>query len=144
MKWTLKKLRELGKRSRIPKKKQPILIRNYGMYWDPDLIRWTGPKNLPGRFRATQAKPEVNVFQQRGIYVLYKNFKPVYVGKAIAEPLGERLRKHSWAWGKGPRWDRFSWFGIAEIDKTTGKLMKTKSLGRLNTRLRSSQPWKLC
>jgi hypothetical protein len=65
--------------------------------------------------------PEIDVYQERGVYVLYKDFEPVYVGKADMQELGLRLQLHRQSPRKGPRWNQFSWFGIRGL-RNNGKL----------------------
>jgi hypothetical protein len=59
----------------------------------------------------------VNVYEQRGLYVLYDDYVPVYVGKADRQSIGYRIQLHRESQRKGPRWDRFSWFGLRRINK---------------------------
>jgi hypothetical protein len=94
----------------------PILIRAYGEYWRTDYVNWekakpviNGTRNRSGQGNA------IDIYQQRGVYVLYKDYVPVYVGKADNEPLGSRLRKQWGSLRRGNRWDTFSWFGIRTI-----------------------------
>lgn len=90
----------------------PTLIRTYGEFWNPDLVEWNSKKELWGKRRAHSHKPAINVYQERGVYVLYKEYEPVYVGKTDSQSIGSRLQEHRQSHSKGPRWDQFSWFGI--------------------------------
>lgn len=90
----------------------PTLIRSYGEFWSPDVVDWARTWRLLGTVRSDSRGPVVNVYEERGIYVLYKDFVPVYVGKADRQSIGYRLQLHRESRRKGPRWDRFSWFGI--------------------------------
>src|SRR6201999_2006688 len=56
-------------------------------------------------------------YEQRGIYVLYQDYDPVYVGRADRQSIGYRLQLHRESRRRGPRWDRFSWFGVKTINK---------------------------
>ena len=90
----------------------PILIRNFGEFWNPELVNWNRSRKLLGKRRSDFKGPDINVYEERGVYVLYKDYEPVYVGKSERQSLGARLQLHRQSWRKGPRWDRFSWFGI--------------------------------
>ncbi len=66
-------------------------------------------KNLPGLEVA-------NFWDQQGIYVLYNDYGPYYVGQTVGAGmnLGKRLRQHHFGVNGSPhrgKWDRFSWFG---------------------------------
>ena len=64
----------------------------------------------------------VNFWDQRGIYVLYNDHGPYYVGKAFDQALGVRLRQHrKEASPHAGRWDRFSWFGWRRVLKGSDK-----------------------
>lgn len=101
----------------------PVLIKAYGEYWNPEFVDWES-KKLIGR-RSRVRGHEINVYDEMGVYVLYKDFQPVYVGKA-ERSIGARLSGHRRSLRKGPRWDSFSWFGIREILKS-GRLKERKS-----------------
>ena len=106
----------------------PILIKTYGEFWDSELVNWNNKWYLLGR-RSRKGK-DINVYEERGVYVLYKDYLPVYVGKADVSSIGYRLQLHRNSWRKGPRWDRFSWFGIMGLND------KDKLRRRRKTRLR--------
>jgi hypothetical protein len=99
-------------------KDAPILIRAFGEFWRADCVDWekARPPILGKRGRSKKLLP-IDAYEQRGVSVLYNDYVPVYVGKADNEPLGSRLRKQKHAVKRGPRWDRFSWFGIRTIDE---------------------------
>jgi len=113
-----------------------MLIRAYGEFWNPDAIHWggRGPGNrgrLEGRIRKRAGHPswsavDVDVWDQTGIYVLYENFAPVYIGQA-RQSLGQRLKDHLTDRHAG-RWDMFSWFGVRVV-KQDGT-MRNAPLGR--------------
>lgn len=91
----------------------PTLIRKYGEFWNPDLVDWRRGRQLLGK---SKKKSDFNAWKERGIYVLYKDYVPVYVGKAFRQSIGRRLQLHRDSRRKGPRWDSFSWFGIEGFD----------------------------
>jgi hypothetical protein len=85
------------------------LVRAFGEFWNPDLVNWKNSFQLLG---SDQHGRSVNAYEQRGIYVLYEDYVPVYIGKAYKQSIGWRLQLHRESERKGPRWDRFSWFGL--------------------------------
>ena len=97
-------------------------IRSYGMFWRAEEVSWLGEgtrpyKELLGHIGVRRPKLEVtNFWQQRGIYVLYNDYGPYYVGKTVGEGmnLGTRLSHHYLGTNGSPhsgKWDRFFWFG---------------------------------
>jgi hypothetical protein len=106
----------------MPNNPQPdpgnrVLIRAYGEYWKADYVRWNKAKRLFGKRRADLKGEDVDVYEQRGIYILYNDFVPVYVGKAEGLSIGSRIKSHWESRRKGPRWNGFSWFGLRTINK---------------------------
>lgn len=55
-------------------------------------------------------------WEQRGIYVLYDDYGPHYVGLARLQAIGKRLRQHTKDTHRDS-WDRFSWFGFKRVQK---------------------------
>jgi hypothetical protein len=104
----------------------PIFIRAYGEFWNPDLVNWEkiGPREKRWRLLGIDGHGKtIDCYEQRGVYVLYQDFEPVYVGMADRQSIGYRIQSHRESRRKGPRWDRFSWFGIRAINKS-GSLRK--------------------
>ena len=100
------------------KKTEKILhkiINSFGIYWNRDLVHWRSYPDLLG-VQQIGAEP-VNFKEQIGVYLLHDNRETIYVGQAIEQSLGKRLRMHTMDRLSG-RWDRFSWFGFYPI---TGK-----------------------
>jgi hypothetical protein len=95
-----------------------MLIRNYGLFWKADEVFWGRPYaggSLLGVPAANiKAKP-VDFRDQIAIYVLYKDFTPVYVGQTKDQRLFGRLRQHRRSSKMRDRWTRFSWFGIRSV-----------------------------
>jgi hypothetical protein len=99
-----------------------MLIKAYGQFWNPNLIDWgsTGRGNsgkLIGEVTRShdQKKYKIDFWHAKGLYVLYSDFKAVYVGKAIAGDagiIGKRVRDHLTDRHAG-RWDMFSWFSLS-------------------------------
>ncbi|MDA1190629.1 MAG: winged helix-turn-helix domain-containing protein [Candidatus Poribacteria bacterium] len=88
------------------------LINAFGMYWARSGVRWTSKPLILGQ--ATVSSTKVDFCDQRGVYLLHDGRSVVYVGRAIEQPLGVRLKQHVSDRLNG-RWDRFSWFGVYEV-----------------------------
>jgi len=91
------------------------------MFWDRREVEWppgSGKKaefRLLGRLGDNHPKLAVCDFRrQRGIYVLYDDHGPTYVGLARSQDIGNRLRSHDRDHLRD-RWSRFSWFGFRRI-----------------------------
>jgi hypothetical protein len=77
-----------------------MLIQNYGLYWRAKDVFWgSGPK--AGRLlgvpsKNTTAEP-VDMREQSGVYVLYAEYKMIYVGQAGNgnQKLFDRLKQHN-------------------------------------------------
>jgi len=103
-----------------------MLIRTYGLFWRVEEIDWYpkrggGRNQIPrfallGRVGASRgANLRVCDFHdQRGIYVLYGNYGPHYVGLSSERGLGSRLREHLTD-THSDAWDRFCWFGFRGV-----------------------------
>ena len=76
----------------------PILIKTYGEFWNPELVNWDNSWRLLGKRRADFRGPDVDVYEERGVYVLYKDYQAVYVGKADKQSIGYRLQLHRQSW----------------------------------------------
>ena len=95
------------------------IINAFGIYWNRTFVHWKSA--TPDLFGIQQmGAKEVNFKDQRGIYLLHDNRETIYVGQAIEQPLGKRLKDHTTDRLAG-RWDRFSWFGFYPV-KDDGKL----------------------
>ncbi len=88
------------------------IINAFGIYWNRNLVHWKSIPNLLGiqQYGAS----EVNFKDQIGIYLLHDGRETIYVGQAIKQPLGIRLKDHNTDRLAG-RWDRFSWFGFFPV-----------------------------
>lgn len=109
-----------------------MLIKSYGQFWNPQVVNWgaKGKNNkatLRGKVRIDRKIYEIDFWTAKGIYVLYENFKCIYIGKAVDTGLGNRLKSHLTGRMAG-RWDMFSFY-------TTSPIMKTK----LTTKYRGKQ-----
>ena len=96
-------------------------IRAFGMFWSRDEMDWWGEDGrfeLLGRVNKNRgALQVVNFWDQRGIYVLYNDHGPYYVGKTFDQALGVRLRQHRAKAPHSSNWNRFSWFGWRRVLK---------------------------
>jgi hypothetical protein len=94
------------------------IINAFGIYWNRDLVYWKTNPELLG-IQQIGAK-EVNFKDQKGVYLLHDTRETIYVGQAIEQTLGQRLKNHT-SDRLGGRWNRFSWFGFYPVTNT-GKL----------------------
>ena len=94
------------------------VINSYGIYWNRNLVYWKNNPDLLGKqqYGATS----VNFKEQIGIYLLHDRREIIYIGQAVDQPLGQRLKTHINDRLSG-RWDRFSWFGFYPVNNS-GKL----------------------
>jgi len=95
------------------------IINAFGIYWNRTLVHWKSA--IPDLLGIQQiGAKEVNFKDQKGIYLLHDSRETIYVGQAIEQTLGKRLRDHTTDRLAG-RWDRFSWFGFYPVNED-GKL----------------------
>lgn len=88
------------------------IINSFGIYWNRSLVHWKAYPDLLGIQQ--MGASEVNFKEQIGIYLLHDGRETIYVGQAIEQSLGKRLKIHTIDRLSG-RWDRFSWFGFYPI-----------------------------
>jgi len=89
------------------------IINAFGIYWNRNLVDWKSSR--PDLLGIQQiGATEVNFKDQIGIYLLHDSRETIYVGQAIEQPLGKRLKDHTTDRLAG-RWDRFSWFGFYPV-----------------------------
>lgn len=96
-------------------------VTSFGLFWRASEIDWNpgqGNRNgfrLLGRIGANRGNIRVADFRhQQGIYILFDEYGPAYVGLTRAQGLGKRLKDHL-ADKLKDQWDRFSWFGFHPI-----------------------------
>lgn len=94
-------------------KKTKKIIRTYGVYWQRDSVDWNG-STLMGR--QLNGQP-VDFGEIKGIYILYDNREPIFVGQAISVGLLSKLKTHTQD-RLANRWNRFSWFGIYGVNQS--------------------------
>lgn len=97
---------------KIVTKDKHKIINAFGIYWNRNLVHWKSQPDLLGIQQV--GATEVNFKDQIGIYLLHDSRETVYVGQAIEQPLGKRLKDHTTDRLAG-RWDRFSWFGLYPV-----------------------------
>ena len=104
------------------------IINSFGIYWNRNLVHWKSTPDLLGvqQIGAT----EVNFRDQIGVYLLHDSRETIYVGQAIEQPLGQRLKNHMTDRLSG-RWDRFSWFGFHRVSDS-GKLLSDSKYDNLS------------
>jgi hypothetical protein len=88
------------------------IINAFGIFWNRNLVHWKSTPDLLGIQQV--GATEVNFKDQKGIYLLHDGRETIYVGQAIEQPLGKRLKDHTTDRLAG-RWDRFSWFGFYPV-----------------------------
>ena len=95
-----------------------MLIRSYGLFWYRDEIEWKPGAGKPRAFRLLGRRgatittlDRADFREERGIYILYGDHGPYYVGLSNDRGLGTRLREHHQD-RHAKHWDRFSWFGF--------------------------------
>jgi len=100
------------------------IIRTFGLFWRREYINWnrsTENGELWGYSHHRKSSEWVNFNSQWGIYILYHDYKIVYVGQAgkgAKRTLFARLREHTRD-GKNHRWNQFSWFGLKWVNKSS-------------------------
>jgi hypothetical protein len=96
-------------------------VQSYGLFWRESEIDWNpgkGYKNsfrLLGRIGSNRGTIRVADFRyQQGLYILYDDYGPSYVGLTRTQGLGKRLKDHR-SDDLKEKWDRFSWFGFRPL-----------------------------
>lgn len=104
-----------------------MFIKNFGLFWRTDEVDWNPGKGARGVFRLLAHRgvnlPGLRVADfryQQGIYILYGNHGPHYVGLTKKQGLGKRLKDHLTDQHAG-QWDRFSWFGFCKVQGAIDK-----------------------
>lgn len=121
-------------------------VRSYGLFWSRWEVDWTPGSGNAQSFRMIgrvgKYRPSLRVAdhrEQRGIYVLYDDYGPYYVGLARDQDIGNRLRAHTRNRHKN-NWDRFSWFGFRRV-LTGTNADGTNKLGKVPGRLLTESKW---
>jgi hypothetical protein len=102
-----------------------MVIRAYGLFWRCDEVNWHPGRGNRRAFRLLgrrgSNRPGIRLADFRdqvGIYVLYGNYGPHYVGLTRDRGIGQRLKDHLCD-EHGELWGRFSWFGFRSVLKQT-------------------------
>jgi hypothetical protein len=100
-----------------------MFVKNYGLFWRADEVDWSPGQGARGAFRLLGRRSKniptlrlADFRHQIGIYILYGNHGPIYVGLTKEQGLGKRLKDHLTD-ELGGQWDRFSWFGFRIVLK---------------------------
>lgn len=104
--------------------KDENLIKAAGIFWKRELVNWKTKARLLGR--QVSGSSIVDFSNQKGIYILYDNHSPVYVGMTKDQTLGKRLSDHTKTKLSG-RWNRFSWLGVLEVGDD-GNLLEPENI----------------
>lgn len=111
-------------------KKDDLQIRSFGIYWDIGRVMWE--QKHPEMYGMQEpTKEQVNFKNQIGVYLLHDNREIIYIGRAIKDPIGKRLKDHTSDRLNG-RWNRFSWFGFYPIENGKLKVVEGGELGKLD------------
>lgn len=97
-----------------------MLIKAYGVFWRADEIDWRPGRGSPFRLVGRNTVDPrrlllADMRSQSGIYILYSDHGPYYVGLVGRERLGPRLRDHFQKDRHRGKWNRFSWFGFRKV-----------------------------
>lgn len=105
------------------------IINAFGIYWNRTLVHWKSA--IPDLLGIQQiGAKQVNFKEQKGIYLLHDSRETIYIGQAIEQTLGKRLKDHTTDRLAG-RWDRFSWFGFFPVNEE-GKLSSETEFNNLS------------
>jgi hypothetical protein len=101
------------------------IIKTFGLFWRRDHINWNKAVEngeLWGYSHHRKSTERIDFNRQTGIYILYFDFKIVYVGqvgKGDKRTLFGRLKDYTIG-EKAHRWNQFSWFGIKRVNQQGG------------------------
>lgn len=113
-----------------------MFTKNFGLFWRADEVEWNPGTGTKGGFRLIGRqglnRPGLRLADfryQHGIYILYGNYGPYYVGLTKKQGLGKRLKDHL-SDEHADQWDRFSWFGFRTVlkGKDDGGLCKIRNM----------------
>ncbi len=105
-------------------KKAKHLIGAHGLFWERALIDWDAPRGqtfqLLGYRGQRMPKLQICDFRRaRGVYLLFNEYGPTYVGQArgATDGMGYRLRAHDRGFKD---WTRFCWFSFDNVEPSAG------------------------
>ena len=87
-----------------------MIVRAFGLFWSVTSVDWDN-RVMSGVDDEDAPTKTTNAWKQSGVYCLYNEYVPIYVGKAENGNLGDRINAHRSDRLAG-RWDCFSWFGV--------------------------------
>lgn len=93
-----------------------LSVAAYGLHWERDKVDWANGRILG---YDTDPKQPIDFASQQGVYLLHNWQSTVYVGMTTAEEngLSQRLRYHHRRADWSGKWERFSWFGVRQVDE---------------------------
>ena len=103
-----------------------MLLKSFGEYWNPATVAWDDGK-LFGEAKINRKRRNIDFWNARGVYVLYNDFKAIYVGKS-ERSIGDRLNAHLTDRFAG-RWDMFSWFSTDKPNIVKGNTNAAQGRG---------------
>ena len=94
---------------------QNLSVAAYGLHWERHKVNWSNGRILG---YDTDPKQAIDFSNQQGVYLLHNWQSIVYVGRTDAEKSGllQRLRHHHRRSDWSGKWERFSWFGVRQVD----------------------------
>jgi hypothetical protein len=96
----------------------------WGWMWRRDACKIINNSiQLLGIQNTRELSTYIDLTEQIGVYILYKDSQPIYVGQSKNLSIGRRLYEHSAKTTKWNKWNRFSWFGVYNINPETFKLL---------------------
>ena len=114
-----------------------MLIKAYGLHWDPEQIYGYNNQSSRISFRGFvkkgNKKHEIDFWKAKGIYALFKDFELVYIGKVTENRLGTRIASH-WRYRKD-HWDTFSFYSFSDIDFKQGKVKTITNTSVINNNM---------
>jgi hypothetical protein len=98
---------------------ESVQITSFGLFWRASEIDWDpdSQRRLLGWSGTKRAFTVCDFNAQEGVYILYNNHGPYYVGLTEKLGLGWRLRSHYKRNQRAGKWDRFSWFGFKGVSR---------------------------
>lgn len=103
---------------------QHLSVAAYGLFWERDKVDW-GRHRIWGYDISPDPSHLIDFADQQGVYLLHNWQSVVYVGKTSAQESGlfQRLSFHHQRQAWSRKWERFSWFGIRQVDEVSGAML---------------------
>ena len=95
-----------------------LIVAAYGLHWEREDVDWS-THHLWGYDANLGRDQAIDFADQQGVYLLHSWQSVVYVGKTAAKKDGmfSRLQDHHKKPVWSAKWERFSWFGIRQVDQ---------------------------